>query len=276
MHSPASPPPSSFGGEHSRSRASRAGAKCERQSAGAFSLRRTRSFHHRQIQAETGNGRNLRRGLAAAPCSTRLSYRPPLLDLTGFEPATTRPERSNRSLHHRFGSCFVGERARRLSALPIAKPCGPNPRHDAPREGASTARCITGGIRTRFSGSEVIRLFTTDKLCAGITRQNSPSRPWQRLRRGGQIKTPPEPSSGGVRKIEHSKWDQPIPPPRESMRSPHASGAVTFDRMNAHPLFIFACLLPQIARANRVRRARCMIAMRHFVKRKNAHLSRFS
>jgi hypothetical protein len=36
--------------------------------------------------------------------------------------------------------------------------------------------------------------------------------------KGPETKTPPERGSGGVRKFERSKWDQPIPPPRERAR----------------------------------------------------------
>jgi len=71
-----------------------------------------------------------------------------------------------------------------------------------------------GEQTTRAQGRftvEVSRVFTTwnSKLS---------SFPHEDASEGLETKTPPELGSGGVRNVEHSKWDQPISPPRERAR----------------------------------------------------------
>ena len=88
------------------------------------------------------------------------------MNLAGFEPATS-ALRSNRSLHHRSGNRFVGERSSTGQATPsqsiatrtrdTTALARPPPRYDA----------CAGWIRTSFFQSEVSALFTTDKLYPG-------------------------------------------------------------------------------------------------------------
>lgn len=114
----------------------------------------------------------------------------------------------------------------------------PNPRHDAPREGASTVHAHTSLETAQErsgakypSSSPPTKLFSEGTRDTALLRerrsnprlhhsetQKLSSFPMTKASERLETKTPPEHRLGRGSKLEHSKRAQPIPPPRESAR----------------------------------------------------------
>lgn len=159
-----------------------------------------------------------------------------------LHPRPRRCERRNRLLHHRIGIGFVGERSRTGQAIIIARPFGSEPASRRFLRIASTVRCMRRldsnqlfperSIRALHHRQTVFRGTSGAALLFSKTKKSAPSPPELKLSfkrlafphdegfgEAGNKNPSGAVSSGGVRNVEHLKWDQPISPPRESARA---------------------------------------------------------
>jgi hypothetical protein len=217
-------------------------------------------FTTAKLASQTGEQAKSETLPCGSTCSTRLSYRPPKCwTWRDLNPRHRRYERSNRSLHHRRGVRFVGERSRRFSANANAEPkselfCSKHATRQPSRGRLHATMHDRLDSNQLFPERSIRALHHRQTGIQGNDRRGhgsiySRSIPrlhhlefktlllktlavstWQRLRRGWKQKPLRSNQLGRGSKTNTLEWDQPIPPPRESAHTspPRAHGSSEF------------------------------------------------